>query len=169
MPVFTVLSAYDVADTGLFTIFANPLPDVVDRYTLYPATPELGLAPHVNPTVGAVEVDVTPVALTGIVIVLSVALLTILIDPLIAPAAFGKNCAASVAFCPGAIVNGAVTPVPVNPVPLIVTADTEIFAFPVFCKTTSSTDDFPVDTFPKFKLAGLADKFAALVVPVPVK
>ena len=70
---------YWVAPAPERTIFANPVPETFDRYTLYPASAGEVLATHVNRTT-RVEA-VTPVPVRRIVDLESLASLVMEIDP----------------------------------------------------------------------------------------
>ena len=113
----------------------------------------------------------TPVPDTGTVKGDPVALLTIEILPLTAPATVGLNWMVRVRFCDGERVTGALPPVIVKPDPArliceIVTLELPVFVMVTFC----GAEDVPVVTLPKLRLMGLmlSVNVAAIAVPVTV-
>lgn len=100
---------------------------------------------------------VEPFPLNAIATVLAfVALLAIFTPPVASPVLFGENSIVSAADCPAAIVVPLLIPVALNPVPLVLTADTVTLLFPVFVNVTFELDELPTAIFPKFMLVALA-------------
>jgi hypothetical protein len=98
------------------------------------------------------------------------ALLTIEILPFTVPVVVGLNWTAKMMFCDGVSVTGVVPPVIEYPVPLRVTCEIVMFAFPVFVMVTfCEAEDVPVVTFPKLRLDGLIPRVRVAAIPVPLR
>jgi len=109
------------------------MPGCIDLYTRYPATVEL-LAPQLKSTEWAVAVKPDPERDTnagefG-------PLLTKDTEPLALPAVCGANVIEAVALAPTAIDFGNVIPLTLNPLPLILAADTVRLELPLFVNVT---------------------------------
>jgi hypothetical protein len=94
--------------------------------------------------------------------------LTIVIVPVVAPAAVGANFTFSVAVCLGFSVSGKVAPDTVYPLPLIVATVMVNGSTPFEVNVTGSVELDPTPTFPKLRLVGFTPSPAA-PVPVPLK
>jgi hypothetical protein len=88
-------------------------------------------------------------------------------DPVTFPAAEGVNTALNVAFVPGGIVKGVLSPVIVNPLPEALPCEMTRFAVPLFVSVIVCELLFPTLTFPKGALEGTAPIWAC--VPLPVR
>jgi hypothetical protein len=98
----------------------------------------------------------TPVPLKLIVNGEPLALLVTVTVPVAFPAAVGVNFAVKLKVWEGASVAGVLTPVRLNPVPLTVMLEIVAAAVPVFVSVINWLALLPVETLPKFTLAGLA-------------
>jgi hypothetical protein len=94
------------------------------------------------------------------------ALLVKLTEPVTAPAAVGANTALNVAEPPAAMFNGAVMPVVLKPVPVVVTAEIVTVAVPPFVKLIVCELFVPVTTLPKAALEGVAVSCGCVAVPL---
>jgi hypothetical protein len=141
-------------------------PETVERYTLYPTTPDEVLAAHSSATVSADVAD--PVPVTGTVTVASDALLLTVIVPAMLPAAFGEKSATSTADCPAASVVLLPTPVALKPVPLMVAVEIVKLEFPPLVSVTCRVADPFTFTLPKVTLDGFTFIMRELLPPVPV-
>jgi hypothetical protein len=86
--------------------------------------------------------------------------------PVTAPAAVGANFTPNVVSCPGANVNGRLSPVTLKPAPVTVACEIVRLAPPVFCKVSVCVALLPTTTVPKLKLLGLVDN-TPVTIPVP--
>jgi hypothetical protein len=68
----------------------------------------------------------------------------------------GAKFAVKLSVWEGATVAGVLTPVRLNPVPVTVMVEIVAAAFPVFVSVICWLALLPIETFPKFTLAGLA-------------
>jgi hypothetical protein len=96
-----------------------------------------------------------------------VALLVIVTLPVALPVLFGENSIVSTADCPATIVVPLLIPAALNPVPLILTADTVTLLFPVFVTVTFELDELPTTMFPKFTLVVLGVTIRVSATPEP--
>jgi len=87
-------------------------------------------------------------------------------EPLALPADVGVKTTLKVALCPAVSVTGVLTPLSVNPVPLIATCEIVTLVPPVLVTVSDSDWLLPTVTLPKLKLAGLGDR-APADTPVP--
>ena len=85
------------------------------------------------------------------------ALLVIDTLPLLFPALVGANVTVKLVVWPGVRLAGAVQPVNVKPVPVMLCAVIETAAVPVFVNVTGTEALAPLITAPKLMLAGFAD------------
>ena len=98
-----------------------------------------------------------------------VALLAKEADPVIAPEEVGANLTLTVRFAPAAMVKGKVTPVTLNPAPVVVTENTVTLELPVFVRVADCVAELPTSTLPKEMLLGDAlsrNVGGALAVPL---
>ena len=98
----------------------------------------------------------TPAPLKSIVNGDPLALLVTVTVPEAFPTIVGAKFAVKLKVWEAATVAGVLTPVKLNPVPLTVMLETVAAAFPVFVSVINWLALLPVETFPKFTLAGLA-------------
>jgi len=98
----------------------------------------------------------TPAPLKLIVDGEPIALLVTVTVPVAFPTTVGAKFAVKLKVWEGATVVGVLTPVKLNPVPLTVMLETVAAAFAVFVSVINWLALLPVETFPKFTLAGLA-------------
>lgn len=101
-------------------------------------------------------VEAMPVPLSGIDIGELGELLTSEIEPATAPAVVGAKTALNVAFLPAAIVNGALMPEILNPVPVTLTDEIVRLADPPFDTVIVCELLVPVETLPKAAVDGVA-------------
>ena len=101
-------------------------------------------------------VAATPVPLSAIAIGEFGALLVRVTEPLTVPAAVGANTTLNVADLPAVILNGALMPAVLKPVPAAVTAEIVTVALPLLVKLIVCELLTPVTTLPKDALAGVA-------------
>jgi hypothetical protein len=93
-------------------------------------------------------------------------LLVIEILPFEAVVDVGENVAVKDVVCPGVRLAGAVQPVSVNPVPVMLWAVIATAAVPVFVIVTGTDPLAPTVTFPNGMLDGLADSTPCVPVPL---
>lgn len=93
------------------------------------------------------------------------ALLTIEMPPVALPAAVGENLAVNDVLCPAFSVNGAVSPVMLNPVPDALPAEIATLAVPEFVRVTLTDPLAPTSKLPKLMLVGFAFRFPCTPVP----
>ena len=86
--------------------------------------------------------------------------------PLTAPGVVGANVTPNVAFWPGAKVKGRLSPVTLNPAPVMAACEIVRLAPPEFCRVSVCVALVPSTTAPKLKLAGLVDNMPD-TTPVP--
>jgi len=113
-------------------VMLKPVPDAAAAEIVTLADPEFVMVTDAEPLVPtgtlpkftlvglAARPPCVPVPVRGIESVASVALLVIEILPVALPAAVGANCAVKLTFRPAPMVTGAVMPVMLKPVPLVV-------------------------------------------------
>jgi len=94
------------------------------------------------------------------------ALLTSDMEPVVLLAAVGVNTALNVEALPGAIVNGVVKPLILNPVPVTLACEIVTLALPGFERVKVWELLVAMTTFPKLALAGLAASCGCTPVPV---
>lgn len=94
------------------------------------------------------------------------ALLTIEMLPVALPAAVGENLAVNDVLCPAFSVNGAASPVMLNPVPAALPCEIVTLAVPEFVKVTLTDPLAPTTRLPKLILAGFAVRFPCTPVPL---
>jgi hypothetical protein len=136
---------------------------------LYPLTPFERLESHDSVTeCGVAAAWPVPERLT-VVGVLVALLATLTLAPVTAPAVVGSNVTVSVAVWPGVRIVPFVTPLALNPAPVVVTPEIVTFALPVFVSVEVCELDVFTVCVPKLKLAGLADSVCVDTTPVPVK
>ena len=97
-----------------------------------------------------------------------VALLATVILPVKFPAAAGEKVTLSVAFCPGARVRPAETPVEVNLALEMLTLEIVTLELPALVSKTPRTLLPPMDTFPKLKLEAPLLRSVVAATPVPL-
>jgi hypothetical protein len=112
-------------------------------------------------------VAVTPVPLNAMTVGELGALLTMVTEPLTAPAEVGPNSALNIVLLPAATDRGALIPVVLKPVPATVIEEMVRDADPPFESVTVCELLVPVVTFPKLALPGVAVICAC--VPAPLK
>lgn len=96
--------------------------------------------------------------------------LTIVMDPVSLPAAFGENDAVRTTLSDGESVAGAATPLIVRPAPTAVALEILTAALPAFVTTICFSVELPVATFPKLRSPGFALSWpVATMVPLPLR
>jgi hypothetical protein len=110
----------------------------------------------------------TPVPDTDTLVGEPVALLAIATFPFTAPAVVGANVTVRTAVWFGVSIKPAVTPLDVNPAPVVVTLEMVMFEFPLFFRVVVSALLLPVFTLPNGKLAGVAPSSVVEAAPVPL-
>ena len=121
---------------------------------LLPETPMAADVPHVGFDPELVVLFPVPVSPT--VAGEFVALLVTVSVPLYVCTAVGSNVTVSTAPWPGVNTVPLVTPVALNPVPVMLTLEIVTFEFPLFVSVTLSGSLLLTVTFPKFSVLGLA-------------
>jgi hypothetical protein len=96
-------------------------------------------------------------------------LVTLTLAPVTAPAVVGSNVTVSVAVCPGVRIVPLVTPLALNPAPVVVSPEIVTLEFPVFVSVEVCDVDVFTVCVPKLKLVGFAVSVAVAATPVPVK
>ena len=96
-------------------------------------------------------------------------LATLTLAPVTAPAVVGSNVTVSVAVWPGVRIIPFVTPLALNPAPVVATPEIVTLALPVFVSVEVCELDAFTVCVPKLKLVGFADSVCADTMPVPVK
>ena len=117
----------------------------------------------------AVRFPCTPVPVSGIVIVGSLALLVTVMLPEAASEVVGANCAVKLVLWLAASVNGIERPTAVKPAPVALTAEIVALVLPLFVKVIVCWPLLPTDTFPNATLPGLAVKVELVETPLPTK
>lgn len=125
--------------------------------------PKLKLVGFVPSVPGVTPVPVNPIVSVGfdpfeVIVTL----------PLALPAAVGVNFTLNVALWPEVSVTGAVIPLRLKPVPLMLTCEIVTLAPPVFVTVSDSELLLPTVTLPKLRLAGFAPRVPG-ATPVPDK
>jgi len=136
---------------------------VMDCEALFPSTtvPKLTL-------VGSTEIcGCTPTPVKGIASGEPGALLVMDTLPLALAADVGANAAVRVVVWPALSVSGTANPVRLKPVPVAAAAEIVTLAVPEFVSVIICDPLLPTSTFPKLKLAGLAERDPW--IPEPVK
>lgn len=136
---------------------------VTDKVPLLPTTtlPKLPLGGL------AVRFPCVPVPPTGIANMAFDALLAIVILPEALPVLTGANCAVNVVPWPAGITSGVASPRTLKPVPVVVTPEIVVLAFPEFASVMVCVPVLPTTTLPKAALPGLALKVELCVTPLP--
>lgn len=157
----------------------NPVPDALPCKTEMLAVPELvnvTLTEPLEPTSKlpklmldgfAARLPCTPVPVSGIETVESLALLVMVMLPEAIPAVVGANCAVKLAVWLAASVNGAEIPTAVKPLPLAPIAEIVALVFPLFVSVMVCCPLLPTETFPNDTLPGFAVNVELVETPLP--
>ena len=114
------------------------------------------------------ELEFTPDPDSEMMVGEFVALLAMVMIPVRLPAAAGAKATSNVAFCPGARIIPAETPLVVNPAPELLTWEMDTLEFPALVIVIAKTLVLPRGTFPKVKLDELAFNREVLEMPIPL-
>lgn len=117
----------------------------------------------------AARLPCTPVPVSGIEIIESLALLVIVMLPEALPVVVGANCAMKLVLWLAASVTGAETPTVVKPVPLALTAEIVVLVLPLFVSVIVCWPLLPTETLPNDTLPGLAFSVELAETPLPIK
>jgi hypothetical protein len=101
--------------------------------------------------------DEAPVPLTLMVVGALLALLATVMVPVSAPAAVGAKLTFMLTLCPAARYRGNESPLALKAGAEELTPESVIVAFPVLLSTTTCEPLLPMETLPRFKVAGLAE------------
>lgn len=162
-------------------VMLNPVPDALPCEIVTLAVPELVKVTFTDPLAPtsklpkfmlegfAVRFPCTPVPVSGIVTVGSLAVLVIVMLPEADPEVVGANCAVKLVLWPAASVNGVESPTAVNPEPAALTAEIVALVLPLLVRVIVCCPVLPTDTFPNATLPGLAVKVELVDTPLPTK
>ncbi len=162
-------------------VMLNPVPDALPCEMVMLAVPEFVRVTFTDPLAPtsklpklmlagfAVRFPCTPVPVSGIVIVGSLALLVTVMLPEAASEVVGANCAVKLVLWLAASVNGIERPTAVKPAPVALTAEIVALVLPLFVKVIVCWPLLPTDTFPNARLPGLAVKVELVETPLPTK
>ena len=175
-----VCPAESVAGTDS-PVMLNPIPDALPCEIVTLAVPEfvkLMVTDPLAPTSRlpklmldgfAVRLPCTPVPVSGIEIVGSLALLVIVMLPEAVPAVVGANCATKLVLWLAASVNGVESPTAVKPPPLAATVEIVALVLPLFVSVMVCWPLLPTGTFPNDTLPGFAVNAELVETPLPTK
>ena len=159
----------------------NPAPDALPCETEMLAVPELVNVTFTEPLEPtsklpklmldgfAARLPCTPVPVSGIETVESLALLVIVMLPEAIPAVVGANCAVKLALWLAASVNGAEIPSAVKPLPAALIAEIVALALPLLVNVIVCWPLLPTETFPNDTLPGLVASVELVETPLPIK
>jgi hypothetical protein len=160
-------------------VMLNPVPDALPCEMVTLAVPELVKVTFTDPLAPtsklpkltldgfAFRLPSTPVPVSGIVMVGSLALLVTVMLPEADAAVVGANCAVKLVLWLAARVNGVERPTAVKPAPVALTAEIVALALPLFVKVMVCWPLLPTDTLPNATLPGLALKVELVETPLP--
>jgi hypothetical protein len=162
-------------------VMLNPVPDALPCETEMLAVPELVNVTFTEPLEPtsklpklmldgfAARLPCTPVPVSGIETVESLALLVIVMLPEAIPAVVGANCAVKLALWLAASVSGPEIPSAVKPLPAALIAEIVALALPLLVSVIVCWPLLPTETFPNDTLPGLAVNVELVETPLPIK
>jgi len=159
----------------------NPVPDALPCEMEMLAEPELVNVTFTEPLEPtsklpklmldgfAARLPCTPVPVSGIEMVESVALLVIVMLPGAIPAVVGANCAVKLVLWLAASVNGTEMPSAVKPLPAALIAEIVALVLPLLVSVMVCWPSLPTETFPNDTLPGFAVNVELVETPLPTK